>query len=218
MTVSDKTDSNSIKQSQGNCGIREFVQYDENMTITCNYKEQRGLLRIRTFNIYDMYEKEIGSIEEIIICTQVQYFFRDENKQLKFYIESSVNCCDVNFTFYGEDKNIEGVIRENRKCCESSFEEYDKYNSKTNTAIKKQECCKNFVYHENDAYGNLFFINKVFCECDMGKLKIYDYNENEISLRDKTVFNGGFTKIQIIIILSLLFPKGNNSDNPQSNL
>ena len=159
MTASDKTDSNCIKQSQNNCGIREFAQYDENLTITCYYKEQRGFLKSRTWNVYDMYEKEIGSIEEIINCSQVQYFFRDENKQLKFFIEKTMNCCDVNITFYGEDKNVEGVIRENKKCCDISLEEYDKYNSKTNTAIVNQECGPNFFCYENDPYGNLFFIN-----------------------------------------------------------
>lgn len=216
MNSSDKADSNCIKQTQNNCGLREFAQYDEHLTITYYFKEQRGILKSRRYIIYDMYGKEMGSIEEIINCCQSQYSFTDENKQLKFFIEKNVNCGDDIFTFYGEDKNIEGVIRYFKKCCEASVEEYDKYNTKTNTAIVKQECGPSFIYYENDPYGNLFFINKVFNECGFGKLKIYDYNENEVSLRDKTIFNGGFTKIQLIVIISLLFPT-DNSDNSQSN-
>ena len=215
INTSDKEDSNCIKQSQNNCGNREFVQYDEHLTITCYYKEERGFLNSRTWNIYDMYEKEIGNIEEIINCCNAQYFFRDENKQLKFFIEKTMNCCDINLIFYGEDKNIEHVVKETKKCCESLLEEYDKFNTRTNSAIVKQECGPKFIYYENDSYGNTVFINKVFNNCGVSKLKIYDYNENEINLRDKTIFNGGFTTIQIVIIISLLFPNG-NSNNSQS--
>ena len=67
INTSDKEDSNCIKQSQNNCGNREFVQYDEHLTITCYYKEERGFLNSRTWNIYDMYEKEIGNGLQVLI-------------------------------------------------------------------------------------------------------------------------------------------------------
>ena len=44
-------------------------------------------------------------------------------------------------------------------------------------------------------------------------LRIYDSDKNEINLNDKTLFNGGFTKIQIILIISILFNDGNNQSN-----
>ena len=85
---------------------------------------------------------------------------------------------------------------------------FDKYE----TIISKAElseipCCGNFNYIEYD--GNSKPIFKITANyTDNNKMfKIYDSNNNEVDLGDRTLFNNGFTNIQILILIRVLFIK-----------
>ena len=69
----------------------------------------------------------------------------------------------------------------------------------------KADCCGADTCNEIDVEGNIIFIIKKFSDCGTGIIKIYDNNRNEVNLKDKNIFNEGFTKIQIILILILFY-------------
>ena len=209
INANDKSDSNCIKHSKENCGLKEFVQYNSYGNITYYFKMQRNLFNRQAFIVYDMYEKEIGFIEKVVNCDQAQFNFYDENKQMKNYIEKSKCCCDLRYTFYDLDKNIESIITIKFGCCSIDIDEYDKYNSRINGARGEKGCGRDAAYYENDSNGNPTFIIRCIHECDSVKLKIYDSNNMEINFNEKSIFNGGFTKIQQIIILLMFFENKN---------
>ena len=207
-----KRNSNCIKNSNNNNCMKEFLQYDEHENIVYYFRNQRNLSRRNIYEIYDIYEKKIGQIEKVNICCETNYTFYDENNQILNYIVKNQNCCETRYTFYGLDKNIESSIRIKSGCCKFTIDEYDKYECQTNGATGTQGC-SNFTYYENDHYGNQKFITIIDYKCCDIMLRIYDNDKNEINLNDKTLFNGGFTKIQIILIISILFNDGNNQSN-----
>ena len=71
-----------------------------------------------------------------------------------------------------------------------------------------KSCCKNY-YYEYDVNNS----DKIF-KIDLNPFKIFE-NENEVDLADKTLFNNGFSKIQIFLILDLIlfYSNNNNSSN-----
>ena len=64
-------------------------------------------------------------------------------------------------------------------------------------------CCENGYYNEFDQNLNRVF--KIICNYNSYNFQIFDIDENEVNLTDKTLFNDGFTKMQQILILKLLF-------------
>ena len=203
----DRRSTNCIKQSS----YDQFEQYDENEIIIYSYRQQKGISCKKAFSVYNMNENEIGSFERISTacnCGFYRFNFYDERKELKFYIEVNNNCCNTEtFTFFGLDKNIERTIKFKTDYCGITIEEYDKYGSKINTAIEENECCScsGSTYIENDPEGNPIFIIKKISDCGRDTMKIYDYNRMEVNLNDKNIFNEGFTKIQMILILRMFY-------------
>ena len=197
---------NCITRAEAKCGsLPDFVQYDDKGNIVYYYRPHHNFMGRNMFTVHDMYDKEIGSIDRVIGCSLVTYNFYDEYKQMKYYIEQRTNCCSKNYTIYGTDKNIISTITQKFGCCDIIFEEYDKYNTKTKGVIGKRDCSAKTIYYENDPNGNPIFIIRHILECSNFKFKIYDSNEKEINLSNKTVLNDGFTNIQKLLILSILF-------------
>ena len=203
---SANVDINCITTVGGSCGQRNFVQYDDKGNIVYYYRAQNSFMNNDMFTVHDMYDKEIGSIEKIVGYCLSTYKFYDENKQMIFYIEERGNFCSITYTFYGEDKNIIASITSKSGCWRFIYDEYDKYNTKTNGVIGKSHCYASTTYNENDSNGNLIFIIRESYNYGNCIFKIYDQNEKEINFSDRTLFNNGFTNIQKLIILSILFP------------
>ena len=204
-STSSSYNSNCLTTANTSCNLREFVQYDDKGNIVYYYRNKDNFMGRNIIIVHDMYDKEIGSIECAIGCSLIIYNFYDEYKQMKFYIEERKNCCTSNYTIYGTNKNIEITITAKFGCCDVIFDEYDKYNTKFNGVIGKRDCSQNTIYYENDPNGNPIFIIRQSYDCGRCKLKIFDPNEKEINLNDKTLFNDGFTNIQKIIILLIIF-------------
>ena len=143
------------------------------------------------------------------------YNLYDENNQLINYIKSNNDCCTcprstVTFNFYDKEKNIENILIKKDDWCSTNYELYDKYNCLTNKAEYsiKSYFEKNY-YYEYDVNNP----DKVF-KINLNPFKIFE-NENEVDLADKTLFNNGFSKIQIFLILDLIlfYSNNNNSSN-----
>ena len=187
---------------------REFEQYDSYGSKIFNFSEYRKCCGNQKYMIYDIDEKIIGSVENQMNCGKKTYIFYDEDNQMINYIESNndcCSCCSFTYNFYGADKNIENILIKKNGCCSTVYELYDKYNTLTNRAeFLCKSCCKNY-YYEYDVNNS----DKVF-KIDLNPFKIFE-NENEVDLTDKTLFNNGFSKIQIFLIVdSVLFPSGDD--------
>ena len=208
-STSNNDNINCITNAELKCGPKEYVQYDDKGSIAYYYKSQNIFMR-NVINVYDMYQKEIGSIERTLGCALMTYNFYDEFKVMKYYIEERKNCCTITYTFYGTDKNPISSITAKIGCCDLTFDEYDKYNTKTNGANGKRECSGNITFYENDPNGAPIFIIRQTYGCNFYKFKIYDQNEKEINFSNRTLFNDGFTNIQKILILLTIF-----ENNPQ---
>ena len=193
------------------CANREFGQYDEKGELIYSYRYSQNWDNTDSIRIYDSNESSLGHIERTLSCSKLNYNFY-ENNNLKYYIEERGNCCNSTFTFYGLDKNIESVITKKLCCCENIFVEYDSYNTETNRAICKKNCYPNYTFYENDSCGNPKFIVREKFDCNNSIFKIYNPSYVEINLTEKSLFNEGFTKIQIILIVLILFPRLSSTD------
>ena len=203
-------DTNCIVSRINNCQT-EFIQYDEQGNVVYYYRYQKNLLNRFVLQVYDIYDKELGQREKVIACCDMNFTFYDENRQIKYNIVRHQNCCEDTYTFFNPDNNYESRIKIKQACCESVFEEYDKYESRTNSAIAKPNC-SGIIFYENDIYGNPKFITKIMNENQRQIFKIYDADNMEINLNNKSIFKDGFTRIQIVIIILLFFGKGNNKN------
>ena len=183
----------------------EIVQYDDKGNIVYYYRAQNNFMNNDIIMVLDMYDKEIGSIERVANYCLTTYNFYDEYKQIIFYIEERGNVCPIIYTFYGADKNSIATITSKSGCLNITFDEYDKYNTKTYGVRGKTNCSANTTYYENDSNGNTIFIIRESYNCGNCIFKIYDQNEKEINFSDRTLFSNGFTNIQKLIILSILF-------------
>ena len=210
----DEGDTNSIKLISCNNCMDEIVQYDSDGNIIYYIRLQKSLFDKEGLTAYDKYEQELGFIEITGRKRNINhetYIFYDENKQIIKYIEKNEICCCIRFTFYDSNKNVESIVNIQQGCCKDTIDEYDKYNNRTNYAIGHRTCC-DVIYFENDLYGNPLFKIKFLLACS-GKFKIYDFNNMEINLADKTIFNDSFTKIQQALILFLFFEKSKQGIN-----
>ena len=203
--ILDRGDTNSIKLNCCNNWMTQIVQYDSYGDITYYFRLQRNLFNIEALIVYDKNEKEIGYIERTGNMNKARYKLFDENKQLIKEVEKNEICCSINFTFYNADKDIESIVKIGQGCCKDTIDEYDKYKNRTNFAVGKRTCC-DVIYYENDSYGNPLFKIQFILACS-GKFKLFDNNNMEINLENKTIFNDSFTKIQQALILFLFFEK-----------
>ena len=189
---------NCIIRKNGIQGHKLLEQYDNYGNIVYKIKSSSDFL---SYTIYNVDEREIGSIKVKYNFTRCEIAFYDENNQIVNCIERDINCCKTRYTFYGLDKNIESVILFKPGCSQFIFEECDKYDIRTNWA--EINICKDRFISEFDSNGNLKYkINQYYNSEEA--IKILDSNDMEVNLSDRTLFNNGFTKIQTILILQML--------------
>ena len=194
----------------------EFNQYDSYGNNIFKYvKSIECCGNNNKYIAYDIDQRIIGSVECQFNCEKKTYSLYDENNQLINYIKSNNDCCTcscstVTFNFYDKEKNIENILIKKDDWCSTNYELYDKYNCLTNKAEYsiKSYFEKNY-YYEYDVNNP----DKVF-KINLNPFKIFE-NENEVDLADKTLFNNGFSKIQIFLILDLIlfYSNNNNSSN-----
>ena len=205
--------TNCIKKKNLISLTKEFEQYDSYGNIIYNYKKESFISN--KFLVYNVDKMEIGSINREMACNQVYYTLYDTYNQITNYIEERIdccNCCTIKYTFYNADKDIQGIVIFKQSCCTFTLDEYDKYDTVINRAILNAKCCEQGFYLEYDQSSNLIgrimanynSFNKIF--------KIYDNNDMEINLENKTLFNNGFSKIQIILILKVLYYQKQNNN------
>ena len=148
--------------------------------------------------------EKLAKLKKHFSFTQIKFTFYNEDNQILFYIEMIGQCCSCNtrYIFKGIDKNIENVVSIKAGFSQFIVEEYDKYDIRTNWA--ENNSCKESFISEFDSNGNLKYKIHIrhFPEVS---IKIYDSNDMEVNLSDRTLFNNGFSKIQIILILKILF-------------
>ena len=205
---------NCIKSKYKNPNPKEFEQYDSLGNNVYNYIKDPESLKVENFNVYDINQRKIGSIEKQTNSNKVEYTLYNQNNQRISHIERIDDCCtcccSINYNFYGLENNIEAsIIVKSSNCCSTVYEVYDKYNTMINRAEIVSKCCDIIYLNEYDQNSNQVFkiiLNRVPFSREF---KIFDNNENEINLADKTLFNNGFSKIQIILILELIFFQSN---------
>ena len=205
---------NCIKGKRKSRYIEEFTQYDSygnNIYKIIKDKESR---RIEKFIVYDIDQREIGSIEKQANCDRINFTLYDQNNQITKHIEKindCCTCCSTNYNFYGVDNDIEAIAVFKAECNSTEYEVYDKYNTMINRAEMNIKCCEENYFHEYDQNFNKVF-KIIWKRASLEKtFKIFDNNETEVNLENKTLFNDGFTKIQVILILEMLF--FNNDDD-----
>ena len=208
--------NNALNEENRNCikkklevgWQKEFHQYDSYGNVIYNYKKDTSDCGIEKYILYDIDQRIIGSIEKQSHCNRSEYIFYDENNKVIKTIELIIGCCTIctlNYIFYNIDHNIEASIIEKGDNCSRKYEVYDKYNSLINRAELVIRCCENGYYNEFDQNLNRIF--KIICKDNSYNriFQIFDIDENEVDLTNKTLFNDGFTKIQQILILKILF-------------
>ena len=191
--------TNCIKRKSFIGIYKTYEQYDDRGNIIYYYKQvpkERG----EKFIIYNIDEREIGSIEvEYNLCER-RYILINGNNQIINSIQMINNCCSTNYDFFDANDNIESIIIvKGDNLFGTIIEEFDKYNTRINWA--NFYLCKQNYYCERDINGRILKYKKLPREI----IKIYDESDMEINLSNKTLVNNGFTKIQIILILQLFF-------------
>ena len=200
-----KQNTNCIRQKKDFNHLREYKQYDDQGNIIYYYKEVPDLFNNEKFIVYDIDQKVIGSVKKVSNCCDIQYILSDEINKITKKIVLNYDCRSNIYSFHGLDENIESTITKKLGCCEYIFDEYDKYNTRAHSAqlkfyMQNEDC------FEKDSNGKLNFIIRKYH--DKGEImKIFDANNIEVNLSNKTLFNNGFTKIQILLLLDILFYK-----------
>ena len=209
-STQEQNDKNYIKEVNISYNSKELQQFDSNGDLIYIYKKTLDQYPINLVIVYDVDHKEIGSIkEEMKGINEYEYTFYDINKQQTNFIEKTFNQCNgcfstlSTFTFYDINRNIDGIVTVTSNFCSLEYEEVDKYKTRTYYANLNHNRCDNTIW-EYDADATLLYKIKLFFEEPI-KIKIYDNNDNEVNLDNKSLFNDGFSKIQFIIILRRLF-------------
>ena len=204
----NKEYSNCIRYGKMEGRLKEFELYGSYGEII-NYLKQEDNYPIVNIKVFDANRREIGLIKEEN-KGQINYTFYNENNQVTKYIERSINdcfeCCSclTKYTFYDYNRNIEGFVSFINKGCDFIIEETDKYNTRISFAKGiSSSCCDGYI-GEFDNEGNIRYkILNYYDNEDM--IKIFDSTEMEINFGNRSLINGGFTKIQLIIILNKIF-------------
>ena len=182
----------------------EFEQFDDYGNMIYLYKQIRpGPNEPLKVNVYNPQGSIVGTIiREVIGWQDYSFSLYDENNQLVKYIENTNNFTNINYLFYDKYKNFESRVTLSGGCFETNIEEFDQYNTRISHAIFKQ-CGDNF-YFEYDEQNTLYYkiTNYFFVQIPNIIMKIYDTNDQEINLSNKTLFNNGFTKIQMFLIIA----------------
>lgn len=201
---------NCIKEIKTSNDLKLFEQYDSNGDIIYYYKQLENSYSYQLYIVYDVDKNQIGSIkEEMKGVDHFEYTICNENNQITNFIEKRIKQCNgvmstlTSYIFYDINRNVERIVTVNSRCCNIDYEELDNYRARLNLANLNQNRCDN-TYWEYDNDSTLKFKVKIFFEEPL-LIKIFDNNDNEVNLDNKSLFNDGFSKIQFIIILRILF-------------
>ena len=199
--------SNSIIRKTGNIKCETYEQYGNNGKKSIyQYEKELGTLGEIKYVVYNINHKVVGAIKKIYDCCNCHFIFTDENNNIIYYIDNiGSGCRSHKYLFYDKNKNIDGFIQSKKECCTIIYEEFDKNNTKISSCKYNIKCFGVHIFVEYDKSGKLAFITKVFNAPLCPIIKISDKNHKEIDLTDKTLFNKGFTKIQIFIIINYFF-------------
>ena len=194
--------TNSNRESLYRNITQIFEQFDDYGNLICYYQEDLNKINGLRFRVCNPAGRVIGIIEtegESYGTYLIRLF--DENYRLINHIQQISNCSSIIHLFYDSNNSLEGRTIETGKCLDSIIELFDKYETRTNHAI--YSLCSDGSYSEYDQNNNL--ISKIFRFTDGGNLiKMYDSNNKEISLANKTLFNKGFSKIQMVLIFRMI--------------
>ena len=195
--------TNCINLHEDETYVESKEQYDNYGNIVYYYKKVPSNRNVIV--IYNADQREIGSIERVNnCCYESQYILTDRNNNKINYIDLDYHCCSTTYTFLDSNKNIESVIRATNGCT-ITYEEIDNYNTRISTADTCLIHNGNPIYNEYDQYGNIAFRTKIFYQGGNKIIKIFDSNDNEVNLDNKSLINKGFTKIRMIILIIYLF-------------
>ena len=196
--------TNCIKQKYSREFLKEFEQFDDYGNVLYLYNLERNEPNGLKLIVYNSEGKIIGSIiREQITCQITRISLYDESNQLIKYIEDIPSCESFTYLFYDANKNVESRISIMAKLLCTTIDEFDQYDMRISYAIN-HHCGENF-YFEYDEQNNLIYKLKHTFIGNTNEMKIYDSNDMEINLSNKTLFNNGFSKIQMILILQNIF-------------
>ena len=193
----------------------EYNQYDSYGNIVYTYRSISDCCGKGNdkYTVYDVDQRIIGSIESKSNCSSYKtlYSLYDEDNQLLNYFENNdccMTCYTFTYNFCDANKNLENILIKKEGECSSKYELYDKYNSLISRAEKYCNCDCDFFMYEYDV-NNPGKVIKI----DLDTFKIYE-NDNEVDLANKTLFNNGFSKIQMFLILDrVLFYRADSGTN-----
>ena len=200
---------NCIRKKPNTGHLKVYEQYDSYGNIIFYYRQQPKTILENKILIFDSQGTEVGLIKKGYENNNEYYALFNENKELIMYIEYFIKQCggsiSINYTFFDSNKNITGkIVNKLECCCSEIFEEFDKFDNriKVHRCIDKMYYCD---YIENDSEGNRKFKIRKTLQNDSVIIKIYDSNDAEINLDDKSLFDDKFTKLQTILILRKIF-------------
>ena len=197
--------TNCIKEKMNFSHLQVFEQFDSTGNIIYYYEQIEVPLKPNAlkFVVYNSQRKLIGTtIKEGINWQTSSISLYDENNLLINYIENNQTFTSINYFFYDSNKKKEGRTIETGKCFDSTIEEFDRYDTRISHAVFRL-CGENY-YSEYDESNNLLFKIKRWAENGNNTIKMYDGNNIEVNLSGKTLFNKGFTKIQMVVIFRLI--------------
>ena len=193
---------NCFRNLTPSCSPNDFAQYDSNGNIIYFLRKNYIGGSNEVLNIYDTYEKLIGSIKKIEEpLHKINYLFYDQNNNLLFSIEK-IYSNGVNYYIYDKNKNKESLITQSNSLDTYTYTEIDNYGNKKSWAKNRIECnC--LVYNEYDNYDSQIYALRLYTECFYRRIVLLDRDNMEINLENRFLLDNSFTNIQKVLLLNL---------------
>ena len=193
---------NCFRNLTPSCAPNDFAQYDSNGNIIYFLRKNYIGGSNEVLNIYDTYEKLIGSIKKIEEpLHKINYLFYDQNNNLLFSIEK-IYSNGVNYYIYDKNKNKESLITQSNFLDTYTYTELDNYGNKKSWAKNRIECnC--LVYNEYDNYDSQIYALRLYTECFYRRIVLLDRDNMEINLENRFLLDNSFTNIQKVLLLNL---------------
>ena len=182
-----------------------FEQHDSHGNIIYYYKRVLESCLVLRLLIYNSDKQEIGSIIRNQNCQCFNYTINDANNNAIYYINNIKGCFSSTYSFLDRNKNLESTINVKLGCTSVIYEQFDKYNTRFRTCERNLYDKEFWTFYEYDQNEALFFKCKKVPHGHDSLFKIFDNYDNEVNLDDKNFLNQGFTKIQIIILIQLMY-------------
>jgi len=182
---------NCFRNLTPSCDANDFAQYDSNGNIIYFLRKNYIGGSNEVLNIYDTYEKLIGSIKKIEEpLHKINYLFYDQNNNLLFSIEK-IYSNGVNYYIYDKNKNKESLITQSNSLDTYTYTELDNYGNKKSWAKNRIECnC--LVYNEYDNYDSQIYALRLYTECFYRRIVLLDRDNMEINLENRFLLDNSF--------------------------